>query len=86
MGGLIDMERKGCESIGCWTHDVNLKFDHVLDLDHVFLDLISMHENTSDITLVHGEHFSYLMISVTWGSRWYSRCSIKNVGVSAMAL
>ena len=27
MGGLIDMERKGCESIGCYTHIVTLNFD-----------------------------------------------------------
>ena len=24
MEGLIDMEQKGCESIGCWTHYVAL--------------------------------------------------------------
>ena len=23
-GELIDMEQKGCDSIGCWTHDVTL--------------------------------------------------------------
>ena len=30
MGGLIDMEQKGYESIGCWTHHVTLSYD--LDL------------------------------------------------------
>ena len=24
MGGSINMEQKGCESIGCWTHYVTL--------------------------------------------------------------
>ena len=32
MGGLIDMEPKGCESIGCQTHFVTLNFDPTLDL------------------------------------------------------
>ena len=34
MGGPIDMERKGCESIGCYTHFVTLNFhlNHDLDL------------------------------------------------------
>ena len=34
MEGSIDMERKGCESIGCYTHFVTSNFDlnHVLDL------------------------------------------------------
>ena len=27
MGGLINMEWKGCESIGCWTHYVTLNYD-----------------------------------------------------------
>ena len=30
MGGQIEMERKGCELVGCWTHYVTLNFD--LDL------------------------------------------------------
>ena len=30
MGGPIDMEPKGCESIGCYTHFVTL--NHDLDL------------------------------------------------------
>ena len=33
MGGPIDMERKGCESIGCYTHFVTSKFDLNHDLD-----------------------------------------------------
>ena len=35
MGGLIDMERKGCESTECWTHVVTFNIDltHELDLD-----------------------------------------------------
>ena len=33
MGGPIDMERKGCESIGCWTHIVTLNCDLTHDLD-----------------------------------------------------
>ena len=34
MGGPIDMERKGCESIGCYTHFVTFNFylNHDLDL------------------------------------------------------
>ena len=34
MGGPIDMERKGCESIGCYTHFVtsNFHLNHDLDL------------------------------------------------------
>ena len=34
MGWPIDMERKGCESIGCYTHFVtsNIHFTHDLDL------------------------------------------------------
>ena len=34
MGGPIDMEQKGCESIGCYTHIVTLNCDltHNLDL------------------------------------------------------
>ena len=34
MEGLIDMERKGCESIGCYTHFVtfNIPLTHDLDL------------------------------------------------------
>ena len=33
MGCPIDMERKGCESIGCWTHIVTLNCDRTHDLD-----------------------------------------------------
>ena len=33
MGGPIDMERKGCESIGCYTHFVTLDFHLNIDLD-----------------------------------------------------
>ena len=29
----IDMERKGCESIGCYTHFVTFNFDLNHDLD-----------------------------------------------------
>ena len=36
MRWLIDMERKGCESIECWTHVVIFNFDHTHDLDLVF--------------------------------------------------
>ena len=34
MGWLIDLERKGCESIECWTHGVtfNVHLNHDLDL------------------------------------------------------
>ena len=34
MEGAIDMERKGCESIGCYTHLVtfNVPLTHDLDL------------------------------------------------------
>ena len=34
MGWLIDIERKGCESIGCYTHflTLNVPFTHGLDL------------------------------------------------------
>ena len=33
MGGPIDTERKGCESIGCWTHVVIFNFPLTHDLD-----------------------------------------------------
>ena len=33
MGWLIHMERKGCESIGCYTHFVTFNFDLNHDLD-----------------------------------------------------
>ena len=33
MGGPIDMERKGCESIECYTHIVTLNCDLIYDLD-----------------------------------------------------
>ena len=33
MGGPIDMERKGCESIGCYIHFVTFNFDLTHDLD-----------------------------------------------------
>ena len=33
MGWPIDMERKGCKSIGSWTHFVTLNFDLPHDLD-----------------------------------------------------
>ena len=36
MGGPIDMERKGCESIGCYTHIVTLNCDPIYDLDPWF--------------------------------------------------
>ena len=36
MGGSINMDRKGCESIGRWTHYVTLSYD----LDHGFSRLI----------------------------------------------
>ena len=26
MGGSINMEEKGCESIGCWTHNVTFSY------------------------------------------------------------
>ena len=37
MGGSIDMEPKGCESIGCYTHIVTLNFDLTHDLELGFL-------------------------------------------------
>ena len=39
MGGSIDMGRKGCESIGCWTHYVTLIFNLTHDLGFGFLRL-----------------------------------------------
>ena len=33
MGVLIDMERKGCESTGCYTHIVTSNFDPTYDID-----------------------------------------------------
>ena len=36
LGGPIDMERKGCESIGCYTHFVTFNFDSNHDLDLEF--------------------------------------------------
>ena len=33
MGGQIDMEKLGFESIGCWTHVVTLNFDLTIDPD-----------------------------------------------------
>ena len=33
MEGSIDIERKGCESIECWTHVVTLNFGLAHDLD-----------------------------------------------------
>ena len=36
MGGPIDMEQKGCESIGCYTHIVTLNCDLTQDLDPWF--------------------------------------------------
>ena len=37
MEGPIDMERKGCESIGCcYTHFVTFNVPHTHDLDLVF--------------------------------------------------
>ena len=33
MGGLVDMERKGCESIGCYIYIVTSNFDLSHDLD-----------------------------------------------------
>ena len=32
MGGTIDMQRKGCESISCWTHCETLTFNLIHDL------------------------------------------------------
>ena len=32
MGGPIDMEQKGCESVGCWTHCRTLNFNPTYDL------------------------------------------------------
>ena len=36
MEGSIDMERKGCESIGCYTHIVTFNFGLNHDLDRGF--------------------------------------------------
>ena len=36
MGGPIDMEHKGYDSIGCWTHNMTLRFDYTYEHDHVF--------------------------------------------------
>ena len=36
MGGPVDMERKGCELIGCYTHIVTLNCDLTHDLDPWF--------------------------------------------------
>ena len=36
MGSTIDMEWKGCEPIGCWTHIVTLNYDLTHDLDPWF--------------------------------------------------
>ena len=33
MRGRFDMERKECESIGCYTHIVTLNCDLIYDLD-----------------------------------------------------
>ena len=35
MGGMIDVEWKGCESIGFWTH-CDIEFDLTHDLDLVY--------------------------------------------------
>ena len=36
MGGPIDREQKGCESIGCYTHIVTLNCDLTHDFDPWF--------------------------------------------------
>ena len=41
MGGQIDMEWKGCELIGCWTHCVTLTFNLTHDLSLGFSRLSS---------------------------------------------
>ena len=39
--GALEMERKGCESIGCRTHHVTLNFDRVHNIDiGIFLSFI----------------------------------------------
>ena len=39
MGGLIDLKRRGCESIGSWTHFETLNLDLTHDLELGYLDL-----------------------------------------------
>ena len=52
MEGSIDMEPKGCESIGCLTHIVSLNFDLNNDLPssvkfqgHTALKIVEFHPN-----------------------------------------
>ena len=49
MGGLIDMEQKGCELLACLT----LNFDVAYDLDLEFY----VYASKTRITLVCGQHF-----------------------------
>ena len=43
MGGLIDLEQKGCELIGCWTHYMTLTFNLTHDLGLGFSRLLNFH-------------------------------------------
>ena len=44
MGWPIDMERKGCESMGCYTHFVtlNVHFTHDLDLAYICVSKLTI--------------------------------------------
>ena len=57
MGGPIDMERKGCESIGCDTHFVTFNFDlnHDIDLGFSMLNFENVVSQECDGRLTWNE-------------------------------
>ena len=48
MEGPIDLERKGYDSIGCYTYFVTLSYD--LDLVIIYVFKYSQEQTTSDVT------------------------------------
>ena len=93
MGWLIDLERKGCESIECWTHGVtfNVHLNHHLDLGFsrsnfsIAIDRnVRAHRHRTKVIWV--DRVSYLLCGLqVWHWPWifkvkFWKCCISGMG------
>ena len=64
MGGSIDMEWKGCESIRCWTHYVILNYGLNLGLSRSNYEIAISQEWEGQLTWNEndGSQFTYLPV------------------------
>ena len=82
MGGSIDMERKGCQSIGYWTHYVTLSFDLELGFSRSNFEKW-LTRNGSDVSRIRcWTHYATLNLASTMTSHRifdFSRSNFKIV-------